>query len=136
MWAMPRFLVLFVLVAPLAAQEALSPQETVARLKAADGFTVSLVAGEPDVRQPISFAIDDRGRVWVAEAMSYPTWDPPGRDRILIFEDTRGNGTFDKRTVFYEGLTYVTGIEVGFGGVFVIAPPKILLIPDRDGDAK
>lgn len=84
--------------------------------------------------QPIGFALDDRGRLWVAENLSYPHWEPRGRDRILILEDADGDGRFDRRSVFAEGLTYVTGIEVGFGGVWVMAPPEMLFIPDRDGD--
>ena len=55
-----------------------------------------------------------------------------GRDRILIFEDTDGDGKFDKRTVFAEGLNLVSGLEVGFGGVWVGAAPYLLFIPDRE----
>ena len=52
-------------------------------------------------------------------------------DRILIFEDTDGDGKFDKKTVFIEGLNLVSGIEVGFGGVWVGAAPYLLFIPDQ-----
>ncbi|MFO0999826.1 MAG: PVC-type heme-binding CxxCH protein [Planctomycetaceae bacterium] len=56
-------------------------------------------------------------------------------DRILIFEDdTDGDGKHDKRTVFYDQLNYVTGIEVGFGGAWVMSPPNFYFIPDRDAD--
>jgi putative membrane-bound dehydrogenase-like protein len=120
----------------LACQEPLSPQQTVEQLRAPEGFSVKLFAGEPDVTQPISFCIDDRGRLWVAENHSYPKWTPEGKDRIVILEDTDGDGKFDKRTVFCEGLTMITGIEVGFGGVWVVAPPRLLFIPDRNGDDK
>ena len=90
-----------------------------------EGFNVTLFAGEPDVRQPIGFCIDDRGRLWVAEAYNYPNHgtmpnDAGLNDRILIFEDVDGDGRFDKRTVFYDRLNYVTGIEVGFGGAWVM----------------
>ena len=37
-----------------------------------------------------------------------------------------------KRTVFYDGLNYVSGIEVGFGGAWVMSPPYMYFIPDRD----
>jgi len=60
----------------LASQEPLTPQQTVEQLKAPEGFSVKLFAGEPDVSQPISFCIDDRGRLWVAENHSYPKWAP------------------------------------------------------------
>src|SRR5262249_46433602 len=73
-----------------------TPREAVRRFKAPDGFNVTLFAGEPQVCQPIALAFDDRGRLWVAECFSYPEWSskPEGRDRILVFEDTDGDGTF------------------------------------------
>ena len=98
------------------------------------GFKVTLFAGEPEVVQPVSFCLDHRGRLWVAEAINYPERTNGPADRILIFEDTNGDGTADKRSVFYEKLNYVTGIEVGFGGVWVMSPPGFYFIPDRDGD--
>lgn len=100
-----------------------------------EGFSVSVFAAEPDVAQPIAFCIDDRGRLWVAENYAYPVHrNQPGKDRILILEDTDGDGRHDRRKVFYEGLNYVTGIEVGFGGAWVMSPPYFFFIPDRDGD--
>ncbi|QEG34253.1 PVC-type heme-binding CxxCH protein [Bythopirellula goksoeyrii] len=101
-----------------------------------EGFKAKLFAAEPDVKQPIAMAIDDRGRLWVAEAYEYPVRAPEGEgtDRILIFEDIDGDGKFDNRTVFAEGLNLVSGIEVGFGGVWVGASPYLMFIPDRDGD--
>jgi putative membrane-bound dehydrogenase-like protein len=99
------------------------------------GFSVKLAASEPDVVRPIAFAIDDRGRLWVAEAHTYPTrahgW---GKDRILILEDTNGDGRLDSRKVFIENLNLVSGIEVGFGGVWVGAAPYLLFIPIKAGE--
>ena len=124
---------------PLVAQEPgtlvpLSPDEAARTMVVPDGFQVTLFAGEPDVQQPIGFCIDDRGRLWVAEAYNYPNHgDQPG-DRIIILEDADGDGRFDNRSVFYEGLNYVTGIEVGFGGAWVMSPPNLYFIPDRNGD--
>ena len=79
------------------------PGESAAKMTVPEGFTVTLFAGEPDVRQPIAMAFDDRGRLWVAECYSYPAWLHPDigkRDRILIFEDRDGDGHFDGRKVF------------------------------------
>ena len=111
-------------------------QKVVAGMMLTHGFQAELIAAEPDVKQPNAFAIDARGRLWVVEAYSYPTKQPEGKgkDRILVFEDTKGNGTFDKRTVFIEGLNLVSGIEVGFGGVWIGAAPQFLFIPMADGD--
>ncbi len=97
-----------------------------------EGFRATLFAGEPDVMQPIGFCLDDRGRLWVAEAYNYPVHGTKAGDRIIILEDSDGDGQHDKRTVFYEGLNYVTGIEVGFGGAWVMSPPFFYFIPDRD----
>ena len=114
----------------------LSPAEAARTMAVPDGFHVTLFAGEPDVQQPIGFCLDNRGRLWVAEAYNYPNHGNRPGDRILIFEDVDGDGRFDKRTVFFEGLNYVTGIEVGFGGVWVMSPPTFYFIPDKNGDDK
>lgn len=112
----------------------LPPLQAAAAMVVPPGFNVTLFAGEPDVRQPIAFCIDDRGRLWVAEAFNYPKHGLQPGDRIVIFEDTDRDGRFDRRTVFCELLNYVSGIEVGFGGVWVMSPPFFYFIPDRDGD--
>ncbi|REA57391.1 dehydrogenase [Dyadobacter luteus] len=95
------------------------------------GFKVTLAVAEPDIVRPISFTIDSRGRLWVVEGHTYPVPAPEGqgRDRILIFEDTNGDGTLDSRKVFAEGLNLVSGIEVGMGGVWLGAAPYLLFIP-------
>jgi putative membrane-bound dehydrogenase-like protein len=116
--------------APVPASQAAS------RMKLPEGFTVSLFAAEPDIVQPIAMTIDPKGRLWVVENYSYPIWlgGPRGEDRILIFEDVDNDGHFDRRTVFYDKGTNFTGIELGFGGVWVCATPNLIFIPDRDGD--
>lgn len=111
-------------------------QKVVADMRLTDGFQAELIAAEPDVHQPIAFAIDERGRLWIAEAFSYPNKQPAGegKDRIRILEDSDGDGTFETKKTFAEGLNLVSGIEVGFGGVWIGAAPELLFIPDRDGD--
>jgi putative membrane-bound dehydrogenase-like protein len=116
------------------APEPFAPAVAAETMIVPEGFHVTLFAGEPDVRQPISFCIDDRGRLWVAEAYNYPFRDKEPQDRVLILEDSDGDGKCDKRTVFYDKLGYVTGIEVGFGGVWIMSPPEMLFIPDKNGD--
>ncbi len=116
----------------------LPPDKAAAAMTVPEGFTVTLFAGEPDVRQPIALCLDHRGRLWVAEAYTYPVRAPEGqgKDRILIFEDTDGDGKFDKRTVFLEGLNLVSGLEVGFGGVWIGAAPYLLFVPIKEGEDK
>lgn len=112
-------------------------QQVIASMMLTPGFQAELLAAEPEVKQPVAFAIDERGRLWIAEAYSYPNKRKDGKneDRILILEDTKGDGTFDKRTVFFEGLNLVSGLEVGFGGVWVGAAPELIFIP-RDANDK
>ena len=118
------------------AGQPLPPQEAIKRLRVPDRFRVTLAAAEPDVRQPIAITFDDRGRLWVAESYSYDgsTFTDERNDRILIFEDTNGDGVLDQRRVFCEGLTHLTGLEIGFGGVWITAPPHLAFVPDRNRD--
>jgi len=111
-------------------------EQAPAKMSIPPGFSVKPFAAEPDVLQPIAFTIDPKGRLWVVENFSYPIWlgGPEGKDRIVIFEDSDGDGKFDSRKVFHEGGTSYTGIELGFGGVWVCATPNLLFIPDADGD--
>ena len=109
----------------------LSGQEAAKAMTLPKGFKITLAASEPDIIRPISFTIDAKGRLWVVEGHTYPVPAPEGqgRDRILIFEDTDGDGTLDNRKVFTEGLNLVSGIEVGMGGVWLGAAPYLLFIP-------
>lgn len=119
------------------AHDGLTGQEAAEAMTLPEGFSATLAAAEPDVVNPIAMALDERGRVWIAEALTYPVRAPEGegKDRIIIFEDTDGDGVFDSRKVFIEGLNLVSGLEVGFGGVWVGAAPYLLYIPiDETGD--
>jgi putative membrane-bound dehydrogenase-like protein len=113
----------------------LSGEEAARAMRVPAGFSVKLAASEPDVVRPIAFTLDDRGRLWVAEAHTYPipAADGKGKDRILILEDTNGDGRLDSRKVFIENLNLVSGLEVGFGGVWVGAAPTLLFIPIEEG---
>ena len=148
-----RHLLPFLALSVAQADPLLSPQEARKKFTAPEGFSVDLIAAEPDVVQPIAFCWDARGRIWVAEGNTYPTrkGKPPsgdsskpsdaqladifgGNDRILIFGDEDGDGKFETRKVFAEKLNLVSGIELGFGGVYVGAAPYLMHIPDKDGD--
>jgi putative membrane-bound dehydrogenase-like protein len=112
--------------------------ETTAKMFVPEGFSVDVIAAEPNIHQPMAFTFDARGRMWVVEGHSYPQKRPEGEglDRILIFADRDHDGTFENRTLFAEGLNLVSGLEVGHGGVWVGAAPQLLFIPDRNGDDK
>ncbi|HZV36045.1 MAG TPA: PVC-type heme-binding CxxCH protein [Verrucomicrobiae bacterium] len=115
------------------------PAEALAKIKAPPGFKVSVFAAEPDVQNPIAMTFDERGRLWVAENYTYSEkgkWSTNFHDRILVFEDTKHTGHFDKRTVFWDGAERLTSVEVGFGGVWLLCSPNLLFIPVRDGELK
>ena len=116
----------------------MSAEEAAKTFKMPPGFKVSVFASEPDVRQPIAMAFDPRGRLWVAENYTYAEasvkFATNLSDRVVIFEDADNDGHFDKRTVFYDKAKVLTSVELGMGGVFLMCPPKLLFIPDRNGD--
>jgi len=118
------------------AGQPLPAREAAGRIKVPAGFRVTLAAAEPEVRQPIAIAYDDRGRLWVAECYSYAgsNFTDAPRDRILILEDADGDGVFESRKVFTDNLNRLTGLATGFGGVWIAAAPHLAFIPDRDGD--
>jgi putative membrane-bound dehydrogenase-like protein len=112
----------------------MSALEALKSMKLPKDFTATLFAAEPTVRQPIDMKVDSRGRVWVAESYSYMSGSSQPQDRVVVLTDTDGNGMADKRSIFASGLRNLTSIEVGFGGVWVLAPPTLTFYPDADGD--
>ena len=116
----------------------LTPAQAVANMTLMDGFKVNAWASEPMMTQPMAFCWDDRGRLWIAENMDYESrgsgFSNDGTSRILILEDTDGDGIADKKKVFMEGIAFPSAIAVGFDGIFLGAPPNLLFIPDRNGD--
>ncbi len=116
---------------------ALSPTEALAHMKVPPGFSVELVASEPDLVNPVAMCFDEQGRIWVCESVEYPRRSPgKGKDRIKVFEDTDHDGKADKVTLFADGLNIPSGIAVGHGGVWVANSPDILFMQDFDGDLK
>jgi putative membrane-bound dehydrogenase-like protein len=135
--ALPLAAFLLIPSLALAASAPLPPDQAPPHMTLPPGFRAILFAGEPDVVQPIAFAFDDRGRIWVAECNTYPEWQKdsskPGRDRILVFEDD-GSGHFANKKVFLDHIVNLSGLEIGFGGVWVLSAPKLLFIPFAKGD--
>jgi len=116
----------------------LTPEEAAAAYQAPPGMKVNVFAAEPDVRNPIAAAWDRKGRMWVAENYTYAErelrFDLNLRDRLLILEDTDGDGKAEKPKVFSDQLQMLTSVEIGKGGVWVMCPPQLLFIPDANGD--
>ena len=113
------------------------PQTAAKMMTVPEGFSVEVVAAEPDIVNPVAMTIDERGRFWITESLEYPRKSAgPGKDRVKIFEDTDGDGKCDKFTVFLDGLNIPSGIAVGHGGVWIANSPDILFVPDADRDGK
>ena len=116
----------------------ISPQDALKALKLPEGFKATLFAAEPDVQNPIGMAWDARGRMWVAENYTYAErakrFDLGLKDRVIILEDKDWDGVAETRKVFTDDVQMLTSVEVGRGGVWLMCPPQVLFIPDRNGD--
>jgi putative heme-binding domain-containing protein len=117
----------------------LSGEDEIKQMTVHKGMKVTLFASEeqfPELVNPVQMAFDTRGRLWVAGWHSYPHWKPkdPVDDKLLILEDTHGDGRADKCTVFAGDLRNPTGFEFWGGGVFVAQGPDILFLKDTNGD--
>jgi len=103
-----------------------------------EGFVAKLFAAEPEVQNPIAMTWDTQGRLWVAENFTYAErtqrFDLSLRDRVLIFEDKDGDGKAESRKVFTDQVQMLTSVEVGRGGVWLMCPPQLLFLPDRDAN--
>ena len=122
------------------AAPAVTGEDAIDRMTVSSGLEVKLSAVEPMITQPNAFCWDDRGRLWVAENLDYETrskgFSADGNSRILILEDTNGDSKFDKRTVFLEKIPFPCAVAVGFGGLWLGAPPNLLFVPDKNRDDK
>src|SRR5690349_7687127 len=103
-----------------------------------DGFEVNLFAADPLLAKPIQMNFDPQGRLWVASSEVYPQIKPGqvANDKIIVLEDTNGDGKADKTTVFADGLLIPTGVEPGDGGCYVGQSTELLHLKDTDGDGK
>ncbi|MEO6807960.1 MAG: PVC-type heme-binding CxxCH protein [Isosphaeraceae bacterium] len=118
-----------------------SPDEAKKAFTLPEGYEINLFASEvdfPDLKKPVQMNFDAKGRLWVTTMPSYPMYLPgrPVNDKILIFEDSDGDGKADKQTVFADGLHVPTGFELGDGGVYVSQQPNLMFLKDTDGDDK
>ena len=120
----------------------LSGQEALNKLKVPSGYKIELFASEeefPDLAKPMQMSFDNKGRLWVAVMPSYPHYKPGDakpNDKILIFEDTNGDGKADKQTVFADGLHLPLGFEIAPEGVYVSQGTNLKRYTDINGDDK
>jgi len=124
---------------PPTPQGPLTPRRALAAFQVDPGLEVDLVASEPTVGDPVALAFDDKGRMFVAENRGYPTGPGVGKARlgiIALLVDTEGDGRFEKRTVFADGLTFPNGVLPWNGGVIVTCAPDVLFLADTNGDGR
>jgi mono/diheme cytochrome c family protein/glucose/arabinose dehydrogenase len=123
-------------------KEYLYGEDTVKSLTVPEGYKVELFASEkefPNLANPMQLSFDDKGRLWVATMPTYPHYRPGDAlpdDKILIYEDTNGDGKADKETVFADKLHLPIGFEFVPEGVYVSQEPNLVLLQDTDGDDK
>ncbi len=117
-------------------------QEALDKFKMAPGYKIELFASErefADLENPVHIEFDNKGRLWVATMPTYPHWrpgDPKPNDKIIILEDTNGDGKADKQTTFAEGLHLPLSFELAPEGVYVSQGTNLVLLKDTDGDDK
>jgi putative heme-binding domain-containing protein len=119
----------------------ISATEELAEFKIDPRFEVNLFAGEeefPEIAAPVQMRWDSQGRLWVSCSTTYPHVYPGNEpnDKLVILEDTDGDGKADKSTVFADDLHIPLSFEFGDGGVYVSEMPNLTFIKDTDGDGK
>lgn len=125
----------------------LHPEEALRTFKLEEGFRIEIVANEPMVVDPIAMDIDSDGRLWVIDMPTYMRVHDKGpletsaiertpEARVVILEDTNGDGKMDVHRVFYDGLILPRAIKVLRDGILVGEPPNVVFISDTTGDGK
>ena len=120
----------------------LSAEESLKTLVVPQGYQIELFADEskfPDLANPVQLSFDNKGRLWVATMPIYPHYrpgDPLPNDKLIILEDTNGDGRADKQTTFADGLHLPMGFEFSHDGVYVAQGTSLIFFKDTDGDDK
>ena len=115
---------------------------TIKKTSLPKGYKMELFASEkefPNLANPCQIAFDNKGRLWVAVMPAYPHYEPGApkpTDKLLILEDTNGDGKADKETVFADDLHLPLGFEFAPEGVYVSQGTDLVLLKDTNGDDK
>lgn len=116
-----------------------SPEQSLNLFHLPKGYEIELVVSEPMVVDPINFAFDESGRLWVVEMSDYPgkekTYETQGQmGRVKVLTDTNNDGKFDKSTIFLDKISFPTGVTPWRDGVIISAAPEIIFAKDTNGD--
>ena len=116
----------------------LTPEEALKEFRIDAGLKIELAASEPQIQSPVAMAFDESGRLYVAEMIDYPTFEPEKgpQGKIKLLEDKDGDGRYETATLFADGLLMVNGVAPWKGGVVVTCAPHILYLKDTDGDGR
>ncbi len=112
------------------------PKDALAKFVLKPGYKVELVASEPLIASPVAVAWDENSRLYVVEMRGYSENRDDKLGRVKLLDSTKGDGVFDKATVFADGLLWPTAVACWDGGVFVGDAPHIYYMKDTDGDGK
>ena len=129
----------FSLVAPCsqAIDGPLTPEQAIASFKLEPGLRVECVASEPMVVSPVAVAFDEKARMYVVEDRGYPLGPgrgKPGEGQVVLLQSTKGDGHYDKRTVFADKLSFPNGVLPWKGGVYVTCAPYLYYFKDTNDD--
>lgn len=119
--------------------KALSSADSLAAIAVPAGLEVELVVSEPQVKDPVDVTWGADGRMWVVEMADYPNGtDGKGKPggRIRVLESTRGDGRYDKMTLFADGLSFPNSVLPWRKGVLATSIPHLLYLEDTDGDGR
>jgi putative heme-binding domain-containing protein len=114
------------------------PVKQAAAFNLPEGMEIKLVASDPMIAKPVQMNFDSKGRLWLVSSGMYPHIVPGAEenDKVLILEDTNGDGVADKRTVFADNLHIPTAVLPADGGAYVANSTEIIFLKDTDGDGK
>ncbi len=113
-----------------------SVDEALKIFKVESGFHVEKFASEPMVESPDAMDVDENGRIYVVEDRGYPLSTDKPLGRVMMLEDTNGDGIPDRATVFADNLIMPTGVMRWKKGILVTDAPNVWYFEDTDGDGK